>query len=86
MERLRRTLLDMHASAGVDAPIIAGQQQQVPEFPASLVRLAVSPRRAFFAPRAAVPLHQAVGRVSAEWLCPYPPVRVGMPVRPNAMR
>lgn len=81
MERLRRVLLDMHASAGVDAPTITGQHQHMPEFPSSPVRLAVSPRRAFFAPRRAVPLHQAVDRVSAEWLCPYPPVRVGMRVR-----
>ena len=76
MDRLRRTLLEMHASAGLRTPISTGQQQQqMPEFPAAPVQLAVSPRRAFFAPRTSVPLRQAVGRVSAEWLCPYPPVR-----------
>lgn len=36
-----------------------------------------SPRDAFFAPRAQVPLRAAVGRISAELVAPYPP---GVPV------
>ncbi|MEZ5092511.1 aminotransferase class I/II-fold pyridoxal phosphate-dependent enzyme [Nocardioides sp.] len=39
--------------------------------------LTVPPREAFFAPREAVPLAAAVGRVSAELVAPYPP---GVPV------
>ena len=37
----------------------------------------VSPREAFFAGYEVVPANQAVGRVSAEMICPYPP---GVPV------
>jgi arginine/lysine/ornithine decarboxylase len=37
----------------------------------------LTPRQAFFADTEVVPLHAAVGRVSAELLCPYPP---GVPV------
>ena len=36
-----------------------------------------SPREAFFAPRESVAVDQAVGRVSAELVAPYPP---GIPV------
>jgi arginine decarboxylase len=32
-----------------------------------------SPREAFFAPQESVPIHQSVGRMSAETICPYPP-------------
>jgi arginine/lysine/ornithine decarboxylase len=39
--------------------------------------LVVSPRQAFFAPKELVPIEQAVDRVSADTLCPYPP---GIPV------
>jgi lysine decarboxylase len=34
---------------------------------------AMTPRQAFFAPRERVPIEQAVGRVSAELVAPYPP-------------
>ncbi len=37
----------------------------------------MQPREAYFAPRRATPLHEAVGRVSAELIAPYPP---GVPV------
>lgn len=40
-------------------------------------RVARSPREAFFAPREAVPIATAVGRVAAELVAPYPP---GIPV------
>jgi arginine decarboxylase len=32
-----------------------------------------SPREAFFAPQESVPIHQSIGRMSAETICPYPP-------------
>jgi arginine decarboxylase len=32
-----------------------------------------SPREAFFAPQESVPIHESVGRISAETICPYPP-------------
>ena len=34
---------------------------------------AIAPRQAHFAPRESVPITQAIGRISAETLCPYPP-------------
>ncbi|MDX6536467.1 MAG: arginine decarboxylase, partial [Gaiellales bacterium] len=34
---------------------------------------AMTPRQAFFAPRVRVPFEEAVGRVSAELVAPYPP-------------
>ncbi|MBF1999454.1 MAG: aminotransferase class I/II-fold pyridoxal phosphate-dependent enzyme [Synechococcales cyanobacterium M58_A2018_015] len=34
---------------------------------------ALTPRDAFFAPAQAVPIAQAIGQVSAELICPYPP-------------
>ncbi|MGF1480792.1 MAG: lysine decarboxylase, partial [Cyanophyceae cyanobacterium] len=34
---------------------------------------ALSPRTAYFAPLKTVPLESAVGRISAELVCPYPP-------------
>lgn len=37
----------------------------------------MSPRDAFFASKARLPLDQSVGHISAEWVCPYPP---GIPV------
>jgi lysine decarboxylase len=40
-------------------------------------RTVLAPRAAFFAPAVAVPLHEAVGRTSAELIAPYPP---GIPV------
>jgi arginine/lysine/ornithine decarboxylase len=33
----------------------------------------LSPRQAFFAPTEAVTVQQAIDRISAEWVCPYPP-------------
>ena len=35
--------------------------------------MAVSPREAYFAPAESVPLAEAIGRVGAEMVCPYPP-------------
>lgn len=37
----------------------------------------LSPRDAFFGSREQVAIAQAIGRISAEWICPYPP---GIPV------
>lgn len=37
----------------------------------------LSPRDAFFGSRETVAIAQAIGRISAEWICPYPP---GIPV------
>ncbi|WP_416671800.1 aminotransferase class I/II-fold pyridoxal phosphate-dependent enzyme [Egbenema bharatensis] len=38
---------------------------------------ALSPRQAFFAPSQTVAIESALARISAEWICPYPP---GIPV------
>lgn len=45
--------------------------------PPTLPQLALSPRRAYFAPSGRLPLAQAVGEVCAENIIPYPP---GIPV------
>jgi arginine decarboxylase len=37
----------------------------------------LSPRQAFFAPSQTVAIESAISRISAEWVCPYPP---GIPV------
>lgn len=42
------------------------------------LEMRLSPRDAFFSDREAVSLHSAAGRVSAETLSPYPPVRGGV--------
>jgi arginine/lysine/ornithine decarboxylase len=34
---------------------------------------AIPPRQAYFAPKSRLPLHQAIGKISAETICPYPP-------------
>lgn len=54
----------------------APQERQPPAAP-SLLEPAVPPRAAFFAPSARMPAAEAVGRVCAELVCPYPP---GVPV------
>ena len=38
-----------------------------------LMEVVMPPREAFFAPAESVPLHEAVGRIAAEMLSPYPP-------------
>lgn len=57
-------------------------RQEPPEHPLKATQLAhpmpeviqaVTPREAFFAVATTVPRHQAIGRPSAELLCPYPP-------------
>lgn len=37
----------------------------------------LSPREVYFGPQTVVPIAAAIGRISAEWVCPYPP---GIPV------
>lgn len=56
---------------GAPRPIVTGVAYQVA--PVTVM----PPRAAFFAPSGAVPLREAVGRVSAELVAPYPP---GIPV------
>ncbi len=41
------------------------------------IQQAMSPRYAYFQPAETVPIQKAIGRVSAEWICPYPP---GIPI------
>jgi arginine/lysine/ornithine decarboxylase len=41
------------------------------------IQQAMSPRCAYFQPAETVPVKEAMGRVSAEWICPYPP---GIPI------
>jgi lysine decarboxylase len=48
-----------------------------PAFVPAPTPLRLSPRQAFFASKQAVPGEQAIGEISAELLCPYPP---GIPV------
>ena len=41
------------------------------------IQQAMSPRCAYFQPAETVSIQEAIGRVSAEWICPYPP---GIPI------
>ncbi|MFL6099266.1 MAG: aminotransferase class I/II-fold pyridoxal phosphate-dependent enzyme [Actinomycetales bacterium] len=71
--RLRASLLTGLAAQGPVRPRpVATAAQWVLTAPAAL-----SPREAFFAAQATLPADQAVGRVSAELIAPYPP---GIPV------
>ncbi|MCS6812547.1 MAG: aminotransferase class I/II-fold pyridoxal phosphate-dependent enzyme [Cyanobacteria bacterium] len=45
----------------------------VSPFPTNYHTLVLTPREAFFAPRKTVPIAEAIDRVSAELICPYPP-------------
>jgi len=55
------------------------QHRQLPREPAPAAlwqvtpQIVMSPREAYFAPRRRLPLAEAVGEVSAEQFCPYPP-------------
>lgn len=51
----------------------------IPNAPSSIAYppITIAPREAFFAPKETLPFHQAVGRISAELVCPYPP---GIPI------
>jgi lysine decarboxylase len=61
--------------AGLRAP--AGPPRPLPTTPIALPPQRMSPRDAFFSPHETVPRRQALGRVSAELVAPYPP---GVPV------
>jgi lysine decarboxylase len=61
--------------AGLRDP--AGPSRPVPSAPVALPPQRMSPREAFFSPHETVPRRQALGRVSAELIAPYPP---GVPV------
>lgn len=58
-------LIDTHRQMPRD-PAPAALWQVTPE-------MVMSPREAYFAPRRRVPLAEAVGEVSADQFCPYPP-------------
>ncbi len=51
--------------------------KQMPPFPIAAMTPDLSPRSAFFAKTVALPVHEAIGRLSADLICPYPP---GIPV------
>ncbi|WP_448572406.1 aminotransferase class I/II-fold pyridoxal phosphate-dependent enzyme [Trichothermofontia sp.] len=52
-------------------------QRPQPMFPLSPPPCLLSPRDLYFAPQTVVPIAAAIGRISAELVCPYPP---GIPV------
>ncbi|KAL4448024.1 hypothetical protein ABPG75_005243 [Micractinium tetrahymenae] len=64
------------SSIGTASSVSAGSAA-APAAAAAAPEARLTPRNAFFAASEAVPAAQAVGRVSAELLCPYPP---GVPV------
>lgn len=67
-----------NATSGEDTPFAHGFWLDVPVFHnASEHAIAMTPRQAFFAPSISIPTEKAVGRISADTLCPYPP---GIPV------
>lgn len=72
VSRLRDSLLvGLHAQSPTARPVVPAAQWvlHAPQ--------AMTPRDAFFARTSVVPADQAVGRVSAELIAPYPP---GIPV------
>lgn len=69
-----QALVDMAAQLPTDLPAAPVAHWSLP-MPASPPPM--TPRAAFFAPAQPVPIHQAVGSVAADALCPYPP---GIPV------
>ena len=64
--RALRDLVDAHGDANDNFP-------QLPSAPQIRSEQAMSPREAFFAETEDVKPSDAVGRVSAEWVTPYPP-------------
>lgn len=79
-ERLVDALVGLHARALLSGSNTTGSfldhnlHSPLPPLPAQPA-MACAPRTAFFAARETVALALAAGRVSAETLCPYPPVR-----------
>jgi arginine/lysine/ornithine decarboxylase len=68
--RLLRTLDGLVAAAsGFPTPPKVG----LPSFDDIEIEPVLLPRDAFFGPREGVPVEQAVGRVAAEQITPYPP-------------
>ena len=62
------------AGCGALATVAAPGAPQGPRLSlAALPPAPLSPREATFAAQESVPLDQAAGRISATWLCPYPP-------------
>src|SRR3954449_7177689 len=64
--RALRDLVDTHAEADDNVP-------QLPSMPQIRTEQAMTPREAFFSKTEDVKPSEAVGRVSAEWITPYPP-------------
>lgn len=60
-------LTQMNAAPGSVQPLIHEIDLPCLEVPER------SPREAFFAPQDSVPMHESVGRISAETICSYPP-------------
>src|SRR3954471_23339661 len=64
--RALRDLVDAHADADDNVP-------QLPSMPEIRTEQVMTPREAFFSKTEDVKPSEAVGRVSAEWITPYPP-------------
>lgn len=62
------------AAEAIDPPTLI---KTMPPFPANSMIPGLSPRSAFFAKTIALPVAEAIGRLSGELICPYPP---GIPV------
>jgi arginine/lysine/ornithine decarboxylase len=77
MERLLWALKHLGQSLGSAQPLAHFAQGLETAPPTEPNCPALSPRDAYFAPRRTMPIDQAVGHVSAETLCPYPP---GIPI------
>jgi arginine/lysine/ornithine decarboxylase len=70
VDRLLATLDKVVAAA---AGLPRAPQVRLPELPDLEIEPVVLPRDAFFGPQELVPVEEAVGRVAAEQLTPYPP-------------
>ncbi len=78
LDRLRAGLTALGELKAANPQQGTGSPAEPAQVSAPVLRL--SPRQAYFAPTRTVPLEKAVGQVSAELVCPYPPgIAVVMP-------
>ncbi|WP_246198744.1 aminotransferase class I/II-fold pyridoxal phosphate-dependent enzyme [Sodalinema gerasimenkoae] len=65
-DRLLQAIQKLAQSAPIPTPLALTHLLPLPP-------LSLSPRQAHFAPKETLPRHQALGRISGELICPYPP-------------
>ncbi len=74
IDRLIWGLNELATKYAEDLPLNLGSIDLIDQ---ALTNLAINPRQAAHSPQISVPTSQAIGRISAESICPYPP---GIPI------